>query len=291
MFSNRTLFIRFTIYSLISFVITGIVLGFLISYHIRTDMIVDLLDMERTIDNHIKELNNIIFMVMFLGLLILYLLLMKIIYNASKTLIAQNKTLQKQKEDLQVAYNKLNCSYKSTISTLSSAVDARDPYTAGHSERVTELSLRVGYKLGCCEESLNRLELASLFHDVGKLGIPDTILLKPGKLTDKEFNCIKRHPEIGVKILKNIDYLHEILPIILHHHENFASNGYPDGISGDNIPLESRIIAVTDSYDAMTSDRPYRKAISHEQALLEIIECKGKQFDPNVVQAFITLFE
>lgn len=291
MFKNNVLFRRFTVFSLIAFAITGVILGFLISNHIRIDMQKAFMDITQSIDFHIIELNKIIFLVMFFGLLILYLLLMKIIYDASKTLMFQNKKLLEQKEALELSYQKLNYSYKCTILTLSSAVDARDPYTAGHSKRVTESSLKIGVNMGFDEDQLNKLELAALFHDIGKLGIPDTILLKPGKLTNEEFEYIKKHPAIGVKILYNIDYLNDIQPMILHHHEKYTGNGYPEGISGPDIPIESRIIAVADSYDAMTTDRPYRKALSHADAMKEIIKCKGAQFDPNVTDAFVSLFE
>ena len=238
---------------------------------------------------HINMLNQLITLVMFSGLLVLYLFLLKIIYNASNKLIAQNRSLLEQKEALEKAFGTLNSTYKDTIVTLSNAVDARDPYTAGHSERVAAISLGTGKKLGLSKENLEKLELSALFHDIGKLGVPDNILLKPGKLDALEYQKIMEHPSIGVNILKDIEFLNDSLPTILHHHERYAGKGYPDGISGKDIPLEARIICVADTYDAMTSDRPYRKGLSHKEAISEIIRFKGLQFDPEIADAFLTL--
>ena len=243
------------------------------------------------VKQHITMLKRLITIVMFSGLLILYLFLLKIIHTASNTLVSQNKSLQNQKETLEKAYVSLNSTYKNTVATLSKAVDARDPYTAGHSERVSEISLEIGKELGLSKESLEILEISALFHDIGKLGVPDNILLKPGKLNELEFGKIKEHPSIGVDILKNIEFLKGSFPIILHHHERYAGNGYPDGISGKDIPLEARILCVADTYDAMTSDRPYRKALPHEEAVAEIIRFKGSQFDPEIVDAFLKSYQ
>ena len=241
------------------------------------------------IKQHMEIINRIIAIIMFIGLLILYLFLLKIIHNASRTLILQNKSLLGKKIELEESYQKLNSSYKNTIITLSNTVDAKDSYTAGHSERVTKIALEIGIKLNLPEERLELLENAALFHDIGKLGVPDNILLKPGKLTELEFEKVKEHPSVGVNILRNIDFLTDALPIILHHHEKFSGGGYPDGLSHNDIPLESRIIAVADTYDAMTSDRPYRKGLTHNEAVAEIIKFKGIQFDEYVVEAFLKI--
>jgi putative nucleotidyltransferase with HDIG domain len=243
------------------------------------------------VKQHIDAFNRLIFFVMFSGLLILYLFLLRVILVASNTLIKQNKSLQKKKDELEKAYLTLNSTYKNTVTTLSNAVDARDPYTAGHSERVAKISLQIGKALGLNKNQLDKLEISALFHDIGKLGVPDNILLKPGKLNKEEFEKIQEHPSIGVNILKNIDFLKDSFPIILHHHEKYAGGGYPDGISGDDIPFESRIICIADAYDAMTSDRPYRKGMSHEEAIAEIKRFKGLQFDPKVADAFLKLDE
>lgn len=241
------------------------------------------------IDMHMKPVIRTISIIVFSGLLILYLLLTKIMYDSSIKILKQNEALIHKSNDLKEAYSKLNSSYKSTVLALSKAIDARDTYTAGHSERVTNLSLKIGQALNLSSNQLNVLEIAALFHDVGKIGIPDKVLNKPGKLTDEEFNQIKEHPSIGIDILKTIEFLDKTLPMILHHHEKYDGNGYPLGISGEAIPLESRIICVADSYDAMTSDRPYRKGLPHTVAVDELIKFKGIQFDPEIVDAFLKI--
>ena len=241
------------------------------------------------IEMHMKPVIRNISIIVFSGLLILYLLLIKIVYDFSMKMVKQNEVLIKNSNELKEAYSKLNLSYKSTIISLSKAIDARDTYTAGHSERVTQISLKIGHVLGLSFEQLNILEIAALFHDVGKIGIPDQVLNKPGKLTNEEFNQIKKHPSIGVDILKSIKFLDDTLSIIHHHHEKYDGSGYPSGISGEAIPLGSRIICVADSYDAMTSDRPYRKALLHSVAINEIVKFNGIQFDPVVVEAFLKI--
>lgn len=229
-------------------------------------------------------------MIVFSGLLILYLLLLKIMYDSSMKMFKQNESLVHKSNDLKEAYSKLNLSYKSTVLALSKAIDARDTYTSGHSERVTQISLKIGQALGLSPDKLDTLEIAALFHDVGKIGIPDRILNKSEKLTDEEFNKIKEHPSIGVDILKTIEFLDRTFPMILHHHEKYDGDGYPLGISGNSIPLESRIICVADSYDAMTSDRPYRNCLTHNVAIDELIKFKGIQFDPIIVEAFLKIY-
>lgn len=238
---------------------------------------------------HLAEINQQLVLIMFAGLLILYIFLWKTISNASRTLIEQNTSLFKREKELQESYARLDTTYKSTVATLSKAIDARDSYTAGHSERVTILSVAIGKELGLSSDELAILEVAALFHDVGKLGIPDNILNKPGKLTEAEYSKIKEHPVIGVNILRNIDFLQPALDIIQHHHERFSGHGYPDGIQGMDIPLGARIIAVADTYDAITSDRPYRKGLSHLEAVEELQKFKGKQFDPVIVEAFLQI--
>ena len=244
---------------------------------------------DKVISAHVNMLVQAIVLTLSGGLLILFLLLIRILYNASKTLIKQNSDLTRQKMEIEASYKKLNDSYKSTVFALSNAVDARDPYTAGHSERVTNISLSIGKALHMTEEELRNLEYAALFHDIGKIGVPDYILLKKGKLTNEEFDIIKKHPAMGISILKTIDFLINALPIIKHHHERFMGNGYPDHLKGENIPLGSRIIAIADTYDAMTSDRPYWQGLSHEAAVAEILRNKGLQFDDELVDVFMQI--
>jgi putative nucleotidyltransferase with HDIG domain len=243
----------------------------------------------KDIQIHMIQVTKITVIIISLGLIILYLLLLKIIYNSSLMLIKQNEKLVKNANDIKSAYSKLNIAYKNTILAISRAIDARDEYTSNHSERVAKISLAIGKELALPMEQLETLELAALFHDVGKIGIPDYILNKPGKLTDEEFNKIKEHPLIGVNILKTIEIFNHVIPIILHHHEKFNGGGYPNGINRNDIPFESRIICVADSYDAMTSNRPYRKGLPHKVAVNELLKYKGIQFDDKIVDAFLRI--
>lgn len=244
---------------------------------------------EVVIKSHVDMLLKEIILTMSGGLLVLFLLLIRILYSASKTLRNQNNELINQKAEIETAYKQLSDSYRNTISALSNAVDARDAYTAGHSERVTKISLLIGENLGLSADEMKKLEYAALFHDIGKIGIPDHILLKNSKLTDEEFAIIQKHPEMGVNILKSIEFLDDILPIIMHHHERYIGNGYPDKLSGERIPLCSKIISVADTYDAMTSNRPYRKKLQHEVAVDEILRNKQVQFDARIVDAFLVI--
>jgi putative nucleotidyltransferase with HDIG domain len=290
MFSTKnSLMSKFAIYSFVAFVVTGIILVVVITMHIRADFsdYMPLLDFEK----HLLEINRIIIAIVFLGLLTLYFLLNRIIHRASKTLVEQNQNLIQQNDELDDAYEKLHKTYKETVVTLSRAVDARDPYTAGHSERVAAISKNIAKKIGVSKKEFELIELAAQFHDIGKIGVPDSILLKPGKLTEMEFNVIKEHPVIGTNILCNIEFLKDSLPIILHHHETYDGRGYPYGISGAEIPLGSRIISIADTYDAMTSDRPYRKALLHEQAIQEIVRCKGTQFDAEIIETALDVLK
>lgn len=283
--NNKNLLKKFATYSFIAFAITGVILVYVITMHIKKDFSIFMPKLE--IEQHLMDINGKIIFIVFLGLLILYLLFIRIINSVSKKLIEQNHNLITQKYKLEEAYNKLQNTYRNTVSTLSKTVDARDSYTAGHSERVTFISLKLAEKLGLEKRELENIELAAQFHDIGKIGVPDSILLKKDRLTDNEFDLIKKHPIIGMNILSNIEFLKEILQIILHHHENYDGSGYPYGISGNEIPIGSRIISIADTYDSMTSDRPYRKALTHEEAVNEIIRCKGTQFDPRLIETTI----
>lgn len=272
---------QFLIYSCISFCLTGIILIFFINDHIK--------DMGIYSEVHIKELTITISIAITLGLLLLYLLLFRIIYNSSMSLAKQNESLAVSKKALEIAYQRLNSNYKDTLLALSTAIDARDAYTAGHSKRVAGISLEIGKQLGLSKDKLETLELAALLHDVGKIGVPDEILHKPTKLNEYEYFKIKEHPTIGVNILKNVKFLEDSLPIILYHHERLDGSGYPLGIKGSKVPLESRIIAVADSYDAMVSNRPYRKGLHHDIAINELTRFKDIQFDSIVVDAFFKI--
>ncbi len=175
----------------------------------------------------------------------------------------------------------------STLNSMAKILDARDPHTSQHSTRVTTLSMSMAEALELTEEERDTLFIAASLHDIGKVGIPDNILLKRGKLTDEEFDFIKRHPDIGADILKPLPPMAKETEIIRHHHERFDGRGYPSGLKEIEIPYLSRIISLADSFDAMTSDRPYRKGMSVAEAVAEINQCKGKQFDPVLADIFI----
>ena len=281
-FIKNSLIRKFAIYSFLAFAVTGTILAVVISMHVRSSFADYMPAIE--FEQHILRINQIIAVVVFFGLLILYFLLLRIIHSASKTLVLQNQHLTEQKDELEKAYAVLQRTYRDTVTALSRAVDARDPYTAGHSERVAHIASKIANKLGLNMKEIEQIELAAQFHDIGKIGIPDNILLKPGRLTEVEFAVIKEHPVIGINILGNIEFLKDSLPIIRHHHERYDGSGYPDGTIGQEIPLGSRIISIADTYDAITSDRPYRKGLSHEEAIDEIIKCKGTQLDTEIVE-------
>jgi HD-GYP domain-containing protein (c-di-GMP phosphodiesterase class II) len=180
-------------------------------------------------------------------------------------------------------FDNLERTFLETVEALANALEANDEYTSSHARWITDLSLKVGEELGLGGETLKRLELGALFHDIGKIGIPETILAKPGPLTDEEREVVETHPELGEKIIAPIDRLEEVRPIVRHCHERYDGAGYPDRLRGEEIPIESRIILVCDAYHAMTTDRPYRKRLSAAEALRRLHEAAGTQFDPRVV--------
>jgi len=177
--------------------------------------------------------------------------------------------------------------FLSTIKSLAAAIDAKDPYTRGHSERVARFSVAIARELGLDEKFSERVQIAGLLHDVGKIGISDSVLLKPDRLTDAEFAVIKRHPALGASIMEPIRQLKDIIPGMRHHHEALDGTGYPDGLAGGEIPLIARIIAVGDTFDAMTSDRLYQKAKDDDFVLQTLLRLSGSRYDQKVVQAFI----
>ncbi len=179
----------------------------------------------------------------------------------------------------------------SIIYALAATVDAKDHYTYGHSRKVSEYAVAMAEILGLPEDKVATLRAASLLHDIGKVGIPDSILSKEGPLTDKEWEPVKAHPQLGVEILRHIIDLINCLPAILHHHEHYDGKGYPSGLKGNNIPVEGRILAIADAYDAMTSPRPYREQLPPQEALNELKRCAGTQFDPEMVDIFCQIVE
>ncbi len=173
-----------------------------------------------------------------------------------------------------------------SITSLIAALEARDPYTRGHSETVARLVEQMGRRMNIDAEGIESLGIAGKLHDIGKIGVPDNILLKPGRLNKAERAIIRQHPIIGASILSAIPSIKPLLPVILHHHEQFDGHGYPDGLKGNEIMLWARMTAVADTYHALVSDRPYRRGMSHEQAMDIIEERRGTQFCPDCVDAF-----
>ncbi len=184
-------------------------------------------------------------------------------------------------------YDDMRNLFFNTVETLVRAIQARDPYTSGHSARVSRYCLLIAEKLKLTTKEKHHLYLTSMLHDIGKIGIPDDLLNRPGKLTEEEKLKVREHVSLGASMLKALGQMHPIVPLIRHHHEAWDGSGYPDGLKGENIPLVSRIVAVADTYDAMTSDRPYRKARSKGEAIDELRRCTGKNFDPKIVKAFV----
>jgi len=201
-------------------------------------------------------------------------------------ILAYREKIEEVILELKKAKESLKEGYLATIKSLALAIEAKDKYTRGHSSRVVEYALIIADELGISEAEKENLKIAGILHDIGKIAIPDSILEKPGKLTEEEYEIIKKHPDLGVNILKPLSFLKPILPLILHHHERVDNNGYHH-ISNEKIPLASKILSVADSYDAMTSDRPYRKAYPKEKAIQELKDNSGTQFDPKVVEALL----
>jgi HD-GYP domain-containing protein (c-di-GMP phosphodiesterase class II) len=183
-------------------------------------------------------------------------------------------------------YEQLKEAFYTTVYTLAETIEKRDPYTGNHTKRVMEYSLAIGRTLGLGEEDMSRLQLGAILHDIGKIGVRDNVLLKDSGLNDEEFGQIKKHPVYGEEIIGSIKSLKTAVPGVRQHHEKFNGRGYPDGIAGEDIDITARIIAVADSYDAMTTDRPYRKGLTTEVAFEELRKFSGTQFDPDVVDAF-----
>ena len=214
--------------------------------------------------------------------------------SAENRVISDSTRQQKMLEDqLNEAHHTIMRTTMATIKAFSETIEQKDPYTKGHCNRVSAISLRIGKALDLSESDMTILEGGSLLHDIGKIGIAESILNKPDRLTGSEYETIKGHPVAGERILNHIDMFRSYIPIVRSHHERFDGNGYPDGLSGKGIPLLVRIVTLADAFDAMTSDRSYRKSLTLENTLLEIVENRARQFDPEIVDLFINnrLFE
>lgn len=216
--------------------------------------------------------------------------LLLLIESAMKS-IAQMNEIKRINKELADTYNKLEKAYLDSIQTLRYTVEAKDPYTRGHSDRVSEYSVLIGEKLGLTDDDIKTLRVGGLFHDIGKIGIPDSILLKESKLTDDEYSEIKNHPSIGAHILCNAEVFQDIIPIIKHHHERYDGKGYPSQLKGTDIPYLARITAVADAFDAMTSKRTYRNSMPIDIVRSEIEKNLGTQFDSEIGKIFLNILD
>ncbi|MCG3117524.1 MAG: response regulator [Candidatus Manganitrophus sp. SA1] len=188
-------------------------------------------------------------------------------------------------------FDQLERSHFESMKALAQAIEAKDLYTRGHCDRMVEYALAIAERLGLSAEEKKHLGYGAALHDIGKIGIHELILNKSGKLTDKEYEIMKAHPMLGAEIIKGVDFLSPVVPMIYYHQERYDGKGYPEGLSGEQIPIGARIIAILDTFDAMTSDRPYRKALPMEVAFAELRRCTGTQFDPTIVETLIKIIQ
>jgi len=212
-------------------------------------------------------------------------------YQGRLEVLVEQRTheLSEKKAEVERLYRDLEDSYESTLQALVTALDFRDNETQGHSYRVVEYAVLVSQRMGVDDEEMAWIRRGAILHDVGKIGVSDAVLRKPGKLDEDEWVEMKKHPEMGYRMLEQIRFLQPALDIVLCHQERFDGSGYPQGLRGEQIPLGARIFAVVDTFDAMTSDRPYRAALSIDEACEEILRWSGRQFDPRVVDAFLSI--
>jgi HD-GYP domain-containing protein (c-di-GMP phosphodiesterase class II) len=209
----------------------------------------------------------------------------------AQQLLAYARDLNHSLAQVRNLYTELERSYLATIEALAAALDARDSATEGHCQRVTGCSLILGEAMGVTGAELRALHCGAALHDIGKIGIPDAILRKPGRLTEQEWSLMRQHPELGEKIIAGIEFLRSAVPVVLHHHERWDGGGYPFGLRGTAIPMGARIFSVSDSFDAMISNRPYRRGMSFDQARREIHRSRDTQFAPAVDDAFEQVFD
>ena len=238
------------------------------------------------IEASITQRKHLIWLATALVFFVLWAMLVMLIRGASNILNRQTEQLRARSKALLDAYGKLEQASLEAIESLNATVEAKDPYTAGHSLRVQRIAVAIGEELGLPKDRLDPLRLGALFHDIGKLGVPDAVLTKPARLTDAEFELIKRHSEEGARIVGKFGPLRATVPIIKHHHERWDGRGYPDGLAGDEILLEAAVVGLADAWDAMTTDRPYHRGLTLEEAFAEVRNGRRTQFAPVVVDAF-----
>jgi len=220
--------------------------------------------------------------------LLLYVVQLRIVKSAADRLTQSEAEAELVNDRLQTSLRDMEEHSVGTLQALTSAVDAKDSYTARHSLGVTDYAVAAGRCMGLDDNDVALLERAGLLHDIGKIGIAEAILLKPKALTQEEYRAVQEHSDMGARIIESIPFLKDLVPIVRHHHERWDGAGYPDGLSGENIPQLARLLAVADAFDAMTSDRPYRRAMRLSAAREELQRASGTQFDPVAVEALLT---
>jgi putative nucleotidyltransferase with HDIG domain len=234
------------------------------------------------IDRALRQMQMSTSVLIALAALLLWLVLRGVYVRSSRQIMSQSHALG-------AALAETERTYDTTLQALSNALDVRDSETEGHSRRVVEYMELIIAQLPVAPANLPTLRRGALLHDIGKIGVPDNVLRKPAALSEAEWVVMKRHPEHGARIISRIPFLEDVSRIVRHHHERWDGKGYPDGIAGESIPLGARIFAVADSFDAMTSDRPYRRAMTVKDARVEVARCRGTQFDPAIVDAFVNV--
>ena len=239
------------------------------------------------LEHTLASRRNMIWATVAAVLLALWAALALLVRGASKTLTRQTRELRERSRALLASYEKLEESSLEAIESLNATVEAKDPDTAGHSLRVQRVAMAIAAQLDLTVQQLDALRFGSLFHDIGKIAVPDGILVKPAKLDFWEYAQMKTHSAEGARIVAKFGRLREAVPIIRHHHERWDGAGYPDGLAGEAIPLEAAIVGLADAWDAMTTDRPYHRALTGDEALAEVRAGRGTQFSPVVVDAFM----
>jgi len=239
------------------------------------------------LEHTLASRRNMIWLTVAAVFLALWAALALLVRGASKTLTRQTRELRQRQRDLLASYERLEESSLEAIESLNATVEAKDPDTAGHSLRVQRVAMAIAAQLDLTAQQLDALRFGSLFHDIGKIAVPDGILVKPAKLDYWEYAQMKTHSAEGARIVEKFGRLRDAVPIIRHHHERWDGNGYPDGLAGSAIPLEAAIVGLADAWDAMTTDRPYHRALSEAEALAEVRAGRGTQFSPVVVDAFM----
>lgn len=248
--------------------------------------VVGAFEMYRSADALLADLHTtqaVLLAALVLGLLALWAGLYAWVHRATATIDRQNLDLHQLSEEVREAYQQLQDTTRGALLALSEAVEAKDAYTGGHVQRVCDLSSRIGQRLSLSAEAASELEFAALLHDIGKMAVDDAILRKPGALTPEERRQMEQHSPRGAQLIRHVPGLDGVAAAIRAHHERWDGSGYPDGEAGTDIPLAARIVAIADAYDAMTTDRPYRRALSPEAAMAELRHQRGTQFDPELV--------